>query len=59
MNHENTTKYTQNVHCEPRHKQRDGDATDWRLQQQSNGPAFCIRLTVSVSVVQVQDVIKV
>jgi len=44
--------------CQPwaPHKQRDGDATDWWLQQQSNGPAFCIRLTVSVSVLQ--DVIQ-
>ena len=36
---------------------RDGDATDWWLQQQSNGPAFCIQLTVSVSVLH--DVIKI
>ena len=39
------------------HKQRDGDATDWWLQQQSNGQAFSIRLTVSVSVLQ--DVINI
>jgi len=29
------------------YKQRDGDATDWWLRQQLNGPAFCVRLTVS------------
>jgi len=34
------------------HKQRHGNATDWWLQQQSNGPAFSIRLTVYVSVLQ-------
>jgi len=34
------------------HKQRDGDATDWWLQQQLIDPAFSIRLTVSVSVLQ-------
>ena len=43
---------------DPLHKQRrDGNATDWWLQQQSNGPAFSIRLTASVSVLQ--DVIKI
>jgi len=31
--------------------------TDWWLQQQTSGPAFSIRLTVSVLVLQ--DVIKV
>ena len=41
----------------PWHKQKDGDATDWWLQQQSNGPAFSIRLTVFVSVLQ--DIIKI
>ena len=38
-------------------KQRDGDDTDWWLQQQSNGQTFCIRLTISVSVLQ--DAIKI
>ena len=47
-----TWKHHKFVLCEPWHKQRDGDATDWWLQQQSNGPAFSIRLTVSVSVLQ-------
>ena len=28
LKYENTTKYAQNVHREPSHKQRDGDATD-------------------------------
>ena len=37
-------------------KQKYGDATDWWLQQQSNGPAFSIRLTACVSVLQ--DVIN-
>jgi len=56
LNHENITECAQNIHCEPGHKQRDGDATDWWLQQQSNGAAFSIWLTVSVSVLQ--DVAK-
>ena len=38
-------------------KQRDGNATDWWLQQQSNGQAFSIRRTVSVSVLQ--DTVKI
>jgi len=50
------TRKNQNVHREPWHKHRDGDATDWWLQQ-SNGQAFCIWLTVSVSVLQ--DVIEI
>ena len=49
LNHKNTTE---NVHCEPRHERRDGDATDWLLQQQSNGPALSIRLTAAVQVLQ-------
>jgi len=57
LNHENNTKYAQNVHREPWHKQRDGDATDWWLQHQSNGPSFCIQLTVAV--LALQDVIKI
>ena len=57
MNHKNTIKCAQNVHREPWHKQKDGDATDWWLQRQLNGPDFSIRLTVSVSVLQ--DVIKI
>jgi len=36
--------------------QRDGDATDSWLQQQSNDQAFSVRLTVFVSVLQ--DVIR-
>jgi len=36
-------KCAQNVHREPWHKHRDGDATDWWLQQ-SNVQAFSIRL---------------
>jgi len=32
------------IHHEPWHKPRDGDATNWWLQQQSNGRAFSIRL---------------
>jgi len=53
------TPQTQNVHCrEHWHKQRDGDATDVVVAAtKSNGQAFSIRLTVSVSVVQ--DVIKI
>ena len=48
----------QNVHREPWHKQRDSDASDWWLQQQSNNPAFSIRLTVSVSILQDDTKIK-
>ena len=57
LNHKNTTECAQNVYCEPRHERRDGDATDWWLQQQSNGPSLSIRLTVSVSVLQ--DVVTI
>ena len=53
MNHENTTKCAQNVHREPWHKQTP--LTDGCNNSQ-NGPAFSIRLTVSVSVLH--DVIK-
>ena len=42
LNHESITKHAQNVCREPQHKQRDGDTTDWWLQQPSNGPAFSI-----------------
>ena len=57
LNRENTTKCAQNVHRELWQKQRDGDTTDWWLQQQSNGQAISIRRTVSVSVLQ--NVIKI
>jgi len=43
---------------ESQHKQKDGDAADWWLQQQSDGPGLCIRLTISVSVL-LQDIIKI
>ena len=60
LNHENTTKCAQSVHSELWHKHRDGDATDWWLQQESNGQASSIRLIVSVSVLQgVNRVIKI
>ena len=52
LNHENTTQCAQNVHRELWHKQRDGDATGWWLQQQSNGPTFSIWLTFSFLVLQ-------
>jgi len=55
-----TTKTQQNVFkmsTVSRDTSRDGDATDWWLQQQWNGLAFCIRLTVSVLVLQ--NVIKI
>jgi len=44
-----TQNVLKNVHYEPWHKQRYGDATDWWLIQQSNCSAFSIRLTVSAS----------
>jgi len=57
LNHENTTKCAQSVHSELWHKHRDGDATDWWLQQESNGQASSIRLIVSVSILP--DIIKI
>jgi len=45
-------KTPQNVPRMSTVKQRDGNANDWWLQQQSSGPAFSIRLIVSVSVLQ-------
>jgi len=57
LNHENTTKCAQSVHSELWHKHRDGDATDWWLQQESNGQASSIRLIVSVLILP--DIIKI
>ena len=51
-------KTSKNNHYEPWDKrERDGDGTDWWMQQQSNGLASCIVLPVSVSVLQ--DIIKI
>ena len=52
-----TSQNVLNMSTVSRDTNRDGDATDWRLQQQSDGETFCIRLTVFVSVLQ--DVIKI
>jgi len=46
FNHEAITKCAQNVHHEPLHKQRDSDATYWRLQQQLNGPVTLLCLSL-------------
>jgi len=52
-----TSQNVLNMSTVSRDTNRDGDATDWWLQQQSDGETFCIRLTVFVSVLQ--DVIKI